>query len=202
MEAMLSKNHKVGWIEILNPQEVRVLTGSRATLDQYLMQQQNKSAAKLDFKSTSSMPLSSSELTGTALLTPLHKCGICLKVLVTNYSRLCSSISVRSKNSISWQIEVALIRKLRFHSFEGEVWSDTSKGFWNELSWVGGWWQKGKHLMLWKNEPDESGTGDEVRVVVGEKGEDFSRVWARFILRALITICQWYQMEPQWTKLN
>lgn len=148
MEAILSKNHKVGWIEILNPQEVRVLTGSQAKLDQCLIQQQNKSAAKLYFKSTSLIPLSSSESTGTALLTPLHKCGICLKVLVKNYSKSCSSISVRSKNSISWQIEVALIRKLRFHSFEGEVWSDTSKGFWNELSWVGGWWQKGKHLMF------------------------------------------------------
>lgn len=136
-----------------------VQTGSWAMLDPRLIRQENKSAAKRHFKSTSLMRLSSGEPAGTALLTLLHICGIGLQVLVKNYCKLCSSISVRSKNSISWQIEVALIRKLRFHTFEGEMWSDTSKGFRDELSWVGGWWQKEKHLSE-KGEPNECGARD------------------------------------------
>lgn len=69
---------------------------------------------------------------GSAAFTS-HRRDNDLLVVVKNYCRSCSSISVRSINSIFWQIEVALIRKLRFHSFEGEMWSDTSKGF---LGWV------------------------------------------------------------------
>lgn len=42
------------------------------------------------------------------------------KCLLGNYRSLCSSsIAVRSINSISWQIEVALIRKLRFQQLWG-----------------------------------------------------------------------------------
>lgn len=90
---------------------------------------------------------------GSAVFTS-HGCDNGLLVLVKNYCRSCCSISVRSINSIFWQIEVALIRKLRFHSSEGEMWSDTSKDFLGWLSQAGGWWQKGKCISLGKKKQE------------------------------------------------
>lgn len=147
--AMLSKNHKVGkvgWIEILK--ELQPSRGTGSNRKPGHTGPASNTAAKekrcqAPFYIHFPPRLLSGKSSRTAPLKLFHKCGAGLKVLVKNYCNACSSISVRSKNSISWQIEVALIRKLRFHSFEGEVWSDTSKGFQDGLSWVGGLMAKG-----------------------------------------------------------